>query len=220
MPAGHDDARPARPEPQRGHGRRHSIPGARTTAGGDHLPMTRLPLVVLEGPPGVADREAARLRAQGIEVVLGFRTAVGRRPDVVRVGIVANDAEAADAVLAAIDGAGLVVEATGDRATIDRLVDDLRRLGPVDHRIGEIDVAPTLDADGRAILGLLAEGHSLGEAANLLRLSRRTADRRLAAARAALGVDRTTEAISRARRLGWFGAGNEPAYRRASDGDG
>lgn len=182
--------------------------------------MTRLPLIVLEGAPGAAGGVVARLRAQGVEVVLGFRTAVGRRAAVVRVGTVSSHAEAADAVLAAIDGAGLVVEATADRATIDRLVDDLRRLGPVDHRIGEIDVVPILDADGRAILGLLAEGHSLGEAANLLRLSRRTADRRLAAAREALGVDRTTEAIARARRFGWLGAGNEPGHGRMSDGDG
>jgi DNA-binding NarL/FixJ family response regulator len=64
-----------------------------------------------------------------------------------------------------------------------------------------------LDPEARAILGLLAEGHSLGEAAHLLGLARRTADRRLLAARRALGVDRTTEAIARARRLGWFGRG-------------
>ena len=182
--------------------------------------MTRLPLVVLEGPPDAADREAARLRAAGHEVVLGFRTPAGRRPGVVRVGVVSGHAEAADAVLAAIGGAGLVVQATADRSTIDRLVDDLRRLGPVDHRIGELDVVPTLDADGRAILGLLAEGHSLGEAAHLLGLSRRTADRRLAAAREALGVARTTEAMARARGLGWFGAGSPPGRGRGPDGVG
>lgn len=167
--------------------------------------MDRLPLVVLEGSRGVADREAARLRAMGQEVVAGFRTVVARGRQVVRVGVVAGPSDAADALLAAIDGAGLIVEATADQATIDRLVDDLRRLGPVDHRSGEANAAPTLDPEARAILGLLAEGHSLGEAAHVLGLARRTADRRLAAARKALGVDRTTEAIARTRRLGWFG---------------
>ena len=170
--------------------------------------VDRLPLIVLEGPRGVADREGARLRATGHEVVAGFRIAVPRGRQVVRVGVVAGPSDAADALLAAIDGAGLIVEATADQATIDRLVDDLRRLGPVDHRIGEADVAPTLDPEARAILGFLAEGLSLGQAAHVLGLARRTADRRLAAARKTLGVDRTTEAIARARRLGWFGPGS------------
>ena len=62
----------------------------------------------------------------------------------------------------------------------------------------------TIDADSRAILALLAEGLTLGEAATELGLSRRTADRRLAAARTALGTNRTTAAIARARALGWL----------------
>ena len=56
---------------------------------------------------------------------------------------------------------------------------------------------PALCADGRAILGLLAEGATLGAAAATLHLSRRTADRRLAEARAALRVERTVEAVAR-----------------------
>ena len=179
--------------------------------------MPRLPLIVLEDAPGAAAREAARLGAAGHEIVEGFRPILGRARPLIRVGIVAGPSDAGNAVLAAIDGAGLVVETTADRATVDRLVDDLRRLGPVDHRIGEPDAGPVLDPLSRSILGLLAEGHSLGEAAHLLGLARRTADRRLAAAREALGVDRTTEAISRARRLGWFGPG---APRAASTPEG
>ena len=31
---------------------------------------------------------------------------------------------------------GIVVHAIAERAVIDRLVDDLRRLGAVDHRVG------------------------------------------------------------------------------------
>ncbi|HJP88784.1 MAG TPA: LuxR C-terminal-related transcriptional regulator [Candidatus Limnocylindrales bacterium] len=62
-----------------------------------------------------------------------------------------------------------------------------------------------LDDEGRAILARLAIGRSLGAIARELHLSRRTADRRLADARAALGVERTTEAVAQALRLGWLG---------------
>ena len=180
--------------------------------------MERPPFVVIEGPAGSADREAMRLRASGYELVDGYRTVVRRGRAIVRTGVVRGPGDAAEALLAAIDGAGLLVEAAADRLTIDRLVDDLRRLGPVDHRIGEANAGPPLDPEARAILGLLAEGHSLGEAAHLLGLARRTADRRLAAARTALGVDRTTEAISRARRLGWFEAGGGASRGGGSEG--
>lgn len=167
--------------------------------------MDRLPLIVIEGAAGVADHEKARLRAAGFEVVEGFRSAAPRGRPVVRTGAVTGASESADALLAAIGGAGLLVEATADRATIDRLVDDLRRLGRVDHRVGVVVQAPALDPDGRALLALLAEGLTLGEAAEQLGLPRRTADRRLAAARRALGATRTAEALARARRLGWLG---------------
>jgi DNA-binding NarL/FixJ family response regulator len=118
---------------------------------------------------------------------------------------VADQADAEAALLAALRGEGLIVHATAPRDVVDRLVDDLRRLGGVDHRIGTPDEAPRVSNEARAILGLLAEGHSLGEAAAILGLSRRTADRRLAEGRRALGTDRTTEAIARARHQGWLG---------------
>jgi DNA-binding NarL/FixJ family response regulator len=79
----------------------------------------------------------------------------------------------------------------------------------VDHRIGAPEPPPVISSEARAILGLLAEGHSLGEAAATLGMARRTADRRLAEGRRALGTDRTTEAIARARRLGWLRADQE-----------
>jgi DNA-binding CsgD family transcriptional regulator len=181
-------------------------PHAANRAAGRDGAVLRRTLIVYEDAPGAAAREGGRLRAGGLEVVDGFRTPVPRGRAVVRVGAVASREDAVDALLAALDGAGLVIETTADRAIVDRLVDDLRRLGPVDHRVGAAPEPPALDSDARAILGLLAEGHSLGEAAHLLGLSRRTADRRLAAAREALGVERTTEAIARAQRLGWFRA--------------
>ena len=54
------------------------------------------------------------------------------------------------------------------------------------------------------LIALLAGGMTLGQAANELGLSRRTADRRLAEARVVLGARRTTEAVVLARQAGWF----------------
>ncbi len=169
---------------------------------------TRPPLIVIEGDPASVAREASRLDAAGFVVVAGFAGSRLGRAREVRAGVVADARGAADALLAALGGAGLLVEASADRVTVDRLVDDLRRIGPVDHRIASTDGSQPVESpaprDARAILGLLAEGHSLGEAASILGLSRRTADRRLGDARRALGVTRTTEAIARASRLGWL----------------
>ena len=61
-----------------------------------------------------------------------------------------------------------------------------------------------MEADARAILRGLAHGKTLGQAAGELGLSRRTADRRLAHARRALGTDRTVVAVASARRRGWL----------------
>ncbi len=107
-----------------------------------------------------------------------------------------EDAEGAvRAVLAAVQGADLLVDAGASREVIDRLCDDLRRLGPVDHRLDAPAAGPELSADERALLAALLGGASLGAAAQLLHLSRRTADRRLAAARRALGAESTSEAL-------------------------
>lgn len=108
---------------------------------------------------------------------------------------------AADAVLAAVGGTSLVLLADAPREVIDRLCDDLRRLGDVEHLIAPA-AEPTLSATERELLAALLAGCSLGEAAQALHLSRRTADRRLASARAALGVTTTPAAVRRAAELG------------------
>jgi DNA-binding CsgD family transcriptional regulator len=160
------------------------------------------PFVIVEGPEIALEHAVREVGAAGWLVTAGFHGPYqpGR---VVRSGTVAAASDAETALLAALAGQGIVARATADTAIVDRLVDDLRRLGPVDHRVGQ-PAAPEVSQVGRAILGLLAEGHSLGEAAAILGLSRRTADRRLAEGRRALGAERTTEAIARARRLGWL----------------
>jgi DNA-binding CsgD family transcriptional regulator len=52
------------------------------------------------------------------------------------------------------------------------------------------------------LLELLLTGATIGEAARRLHISRRTADRRLAAARRALDAGTTAEALRAAARLG------------------
>lgn len=64
--------------------------------------------------------------------------------------------------------------------------------------------AAALEPEARALINRIAAGDTLGQAAHALHLSRRTADRRLAQARRALGVERTVVAIAWAHRLGWL----------------
>jgi DNA-binding NarL/FixJ family response regulator len=158
--------------------------------------------VVLEPGPEDPDPFAAELATGGARVVHGWdvRIVPGEPPPVC-VGRVTGPEDAARAVLAAVAGARLVVTTGADRDLVDQLVDDLRRLGEVDHRVGR-SPGPTLSDDQRALLAHLLSGATLGGAARHLHLSRRTADRRLAAARTALGARTTAEALSAAARLG------------------
>lgn len=153
-----------------------------------------IPLVVVEGDDDAFTRAVVEVERTGARVVRGF---AGRGAGVVCAGTVAGEGDAAAAVLAAVEGTGIVAAARADRATIDRLCDDLRRLGPIDHRTADRRNPPELTAEETALLELLRGGSSLGEAARQLHLSRRTADRRLAAARAKLGVATTAEALAR-----------------------
>lgn len=112
---------------------------------------------------------------------------------------VVDENDAAVALFSAIEGVGLLVDVGAtQRRVIDRLCDDLRRLGHLDHRVSASRSMRT--DEERAIMDLLADGATLGAAADALHLSRRSADRRLAAARAKLGASATGQAI--------------PAYRR------
>jgi DNA-binding NarL/FixJ family response regulator len=148
-------------------------------------------LLVVEASERAFAQAVAEVERAGARVVDGWR----QDPSVVCVGAVRDTADAAEAVLAAVAGAGLVVHALTDRALADRLVDDLRRLGPVEHRTAEPAPAPELTGDERRLLDALADGKTLGAAAAELHLSRRTADRRLRSAKEKLGVATTAEAI-------------------------
>jgi DNA-binding NarL/FixJ family response regulator len=149
-------------------------------------------LIVAEGD-GVFDDAVAELRAGGARIVEGWAQP---RPGIVCAGAVASAADAEAVVLAAVAGGGVVVDAHADREVVDRLCSDLRAIGALDHRLERSTRGPQLTREQRELLTLLGGGASLGEAARRLHLSRRTADRRLAAARATLGTSTTAETLA------------------------
>jgi DNA-binding CsgD family transcriptional regulator len=160
------------------------------------------PVVVVEGPEEAFAHAVAEVGEAGWTVLPGFDGAGAGQGRIVRSGTIAGAADAGKALLAVLGGAGIVVHGLAPREVLDRLLDDLRHAGPVEHRRRLPQVRPSLDDDELAILRMLADGWRLGDVAAELGLSRRTADRRLAAARRALGVERTVEAVASARRHG------------------
>ena len=163
------------------------------------------PFVVIESANPAADDHLRRAvdaaRAAGWQPVPGWLAPRGK---VACQGVLATDADAVLALRAAVSGAGILAIARTPRETTDRLIDDLRRIGAVEHVTADLAPPPAADEEQRRLLSLLADGHTLGEAAAALGLARRTADRRLDAARRALGAERTSDALARARRLGWL----------------
>ncbi|HWJ83006.1 MAG TPA: hypothetical protein VNS55_12280 [Nocardioides sp.] len=153
-----------------------------------------LPYVVVEAGPDALAEARGELGSLGWRVV--DRIAEGRREGGLVYALpVTNEDDAAVALFTAIEGVGLLVDAAdAPRPVVDRLCDDLRRLGHLDHRVSA--AGPLLSDEERALMDLLAGGSSLGAAAAALHLSRRSADRRLAAARAKLGADASGQAAT------------------------
>jgi hypothetical protein len=149
------------------------------------------PFVVVEGRDGPAGARAAALleralnaaRDGGWSVIRGWAAPM-RRDRIVCTGWIRTPDDARRALLAAVSGARLAVGISTDRVTVDQFLDDLRRLGQVEHvpEPGGPDRGPRIaapDARQRALLGLLSEGLTVLEAANELGMSRRMAERRL-----------------------------------------
>jgi DNA-binding NarL/FixJ family response regulator len=113
------------------------------------------------------------------------------------IGGVDGEEAARAALVAVVRGASVVVcVEKAPPQVAAQFVEDLVRLNTVEqHRPALADPLARLDAEQRRLLELLAEGRSLGDAAEALHISRRTADRRLAEARRALGARTTAEAI-------------------------
>lgn len=122
-----------------------------------------------------------------------------RASRVVAVGPVPDQATAQAALLCAVRGAGLVVSLRHDAAWAAPFLADLARVGSDAPHRPEADVG--LTDEQRALLDLLAEGHSIAQAARRMFLSLRTANRRVAEARAALGVATTREAVLAYKRM-------------------
>lgn len=160
------------------------------------MPGSGKVFVVIEG-----DSSAAAMSAALAEIGRPPVTSWDGRPGVLCTGTVETAADARQAVLAALAGSDLVVDCRADREVTDAMCDDLRRLGHLDHRVVTTSES-VLGDDQRLLLSALAAGRSLGWAAQQLHVSRRTADRRLAAARATLGAANTAEAIVTAGRRG------------------
>ena len=108
-------------------------------------------------------------------------------------GSIGSADERAAVLVAAARGAGVVALTPRDRAELATFFDELARLGHVE--LARDGRAAALTHEQRRILELLAAGDTVREAADRLSLSRRTAHRRLAEARAVLGVGTTAEAM-------------------------
>jgi DNA-binding NarL/FixJ family response regulator len=150
-----------------------------------------IPLVVVEGSDGAYADAVADLRSAGSTLVQGWNA----RRGTVCTGVVSSAEDAAAALLAAVGGAGVLIYAQAQRDVVDRLCEDLRRLGRLDHRVGVGTPRVRLTREEQALVDLLLDGESLGAAARTLNLARRTADRRLASVRAKLHVETTAEAL-------------------------
>jgi DNA-binding NarL/FixJ family response regulator len=159
--------------------------------------MEQRPLIV------VLDDEAAHARAVADVAERGWRPPRGTAwPDgrSAFVGSICDPGVAAQALMAALDGYAVVVHLPSSDPGVATFIDDLGRIGPVDVRAGDGD--DTLDADGRKLLRLLAEGQTVDTAARATHLSLRTAQRRLEHARRTLGVRSTAEAVRIAKARG------------------
>lgn len=158
--------------------------------------MGEAPLIVVSN---AAVMEACVDRLERSGVVIRRRWEPGTAPastELVCAGQVDTVRDAEAALLAALGGAGIVAVLPDDDALSASFFEDLRRLGDVEVA----DESPQnplerLDEEQRRLLDLLAKGLSVTAASRRLFLSRRTADRRLAQARAMLGVRSNAEAI-------------------------
>ncbi|MFY1631881.1 LuxR family transcriptional regulator [Solwaraspora sp. WMMB335] len=138
---------------------------------------------------GWTTREGFALTDAAWDVTAARLALYGRVADADTVGL---------AVLAAARGAAVVAICDPASDVAHALVDDLGRLGPV-HRQAETEPAQPATGDlvpeQRALLERLANGETIAAAAAAEFLSLRTANRRIAQARAVFGVRTTREAV-------------------------
>lgn len=127
-----------------------------------------------------------------------------RPTKVVCLGAVTDEASATAALIACARAAGVVVDLSPCSDELARrFLDDLARLAlsPVPGRASTPKRLP-LTAEQLALLELVARGSAVPEAAEALYLSHRTAERRMACIRKALGVPSTAAAVAALRGSG------------------
>jgi DNA-binding NarL/FixJ family response regulator len=155
--------------------------------------MTARPPLILAADSTLGDEIARELVASGLRVVHDTAGATAERVAVLVDATTLAGARAA--VLAAANGAAVIAIVDPNAPAAARLHEDLRRIGPVEVRRRPAP-GPVLTDQQRRLLELLAGGSTLDEAALSVHVSRRTAVRRLAEARRALGVLTTAEAAA------------------------
>jgi DNA-binding CsgD family transcriptional regulator len=150
---------------------------------------------------GDADTVLRRLRRDGWTVREGFALPAAdwdvTAARLVLHGRITDQDTLQLAVLAAARGAGIVAVCDTESALGRALLDDLHRLGPVSQGgdNGSADAVADLIPEQRALLDRLANGDTIAAAAAAEFLSLRTANRRIAEARALFGVRTTREAV-------------------------
>ncbi|WP_433797033.1 LuxR family transcriptional regulator [Actinoplanes sp. CA-252034] len=148
-----------------------------------------------------ADTVLRRLARDGWTTRAGFALPdpswdVGAAHLILHARISDDDLESAQlAVLAAARGAGVVAVCDPESPAGRALIDDLSRLGPVHRGMDGSDTIANLIPEQRALLDRLAAGDTIAAAAAAEFLSLRTANRRIAEARALFGVRTTREAV-------------------------
>jgi hypothetical protein len=155
--------------------------------------------VVRSGPD--ADAVLRRLARDGWTLREGFalpdqsRDVAGAR--LVLHGRITDQHSLQLAVLAAARGAGIVAICDPETPIGRALVDDLARLGAVHYGVAADPGRTVADLvpEQRALLDRLAAGDTIAAAAAAEYLSLRTANRRIAEARAMFGVRTTREAV-------------------------
>jgi DNA-binding NarL/FixJ family response regulator len=110
------------------------------------------------------------------------------------VGAISTAEEAAAALLLAVRGALLVVTIDGEQPWAEAFRADLDRLSGTAAPAAPGRPIP-LSTEQRQLFDLLAQGRSIAAAAEELFVSLRTANRRIAEARKALGAGTTSEAV-------------------------
>lgn len=184
------------------------------------------PVIVVEDA-ATARRVRAQLDAQGLRVIDGFEVpgddfGLAERK-LACVGEAADEQSRRRVILAATRGAALVVTIRpGDRVP-DAFLGDLERvaasrgLGGIDWRVSAPD-GQSLTDEMALLLERLGSGETVAEAARALNLSLRGAHRRLASARAVLGVSSNRAAVAEATRRA--GAAGVAPFRDSVSGRG